>query len=307
MKLSTNELAAVCRGYYHGFASVDARVERMAKSQRDGQPIPASELFDFTMQTGNLLATAFTRVFDPAAAESTRRILNDLYQAQYAAMQGDFSMTFSYGMSVLSRLATVKDFGDVVQYGSFMATVAQAKSAEDIQKAIEAAALPPGSYTIKRTSELNWSLNIYPGATAGYEGIVTDRVRHGALNFGLTVPVGFAFSWGLQSSCLFPKESSFSLFVSVFDLAAPVNFRLLQDKDEQLPGNLKFTQLVSPGVYCIYGLPKSVFSIAVGVSIVPQLRDVTIDNISLEQKNALRLNISAMFDLPVFNFYTQPF
>lgn len=56
---------------------------------------------------------------------------------------------------------------EIFRYGAFLAAVAQSRNAQSIQEAIRNIALPTGSYSIKRRSFANISLNAYPGLTGG--------------------------------------------------------------------------------------------------------------------------------------------
>src|SRR5258706_3651857 len=60
---------------------------------------------------------------------------------------------------------------NLVKYGSFMASVATAKTSDDVEIAIETFALPAGSSKIKRESAFNVSLNGYAGIYYGHEFI----------------------------------------------------------------------------------------------------------------------------------------
>ena len=58
----------------------------------------------------------------------------------------------------------------IYKYGSFMATVVEAKTSEDVAKAIEAAALPTGSSRIKRRRD-----SMYPSIPMSASSLVTNR------------------------------------------------------------------------------------------------------------------------------------
>jgi hypothetical protein len=97
----------------------------------------------------------------------------------------------------------------IVRYGSFMAAVAQAKSSDDVKEALEAAALPVGSASIKRRSFSSISVNAFVGVTTGAEyAFLTDGQRGAGLlninsyrfNVGPTAPIGLAMSWGLRGT-----------------------------------------------------------------------------------------------------------
>lgn len=57
----------------------------------------------------------------------------------------------------------------VISLVHFVNDMAVAQDAEGVEKAIEAFALPAGSYAIKRKATSNFSLNSYPGILAAYE------------------------------------------------------------------------------------------------------------------------------------------
>jgi hypothetical protein len=212
---------------------------------------------------------------------------------------------------------------EVFRYSAFLAAVATSRSPEDIKQAIRAIALPPGSYSIKRRSFSNISLNTYPGLTGGMELIRNDLGQKWAPNFGFTAPVGLAFSWGYRDKIdnkkylEIPKYRrrvdrsldmrddryltghSGSLFFSLVDLGAVVLFRL-DGGDNPLPEDVGFQQVFSPGVIYSHGFPNLPISVLAGVQISPQLRkfgDVPAD--------AVRLNFGLTVDLPMANFHTQ--
>ncbi len=212
---------------------------------------------------------------------------------------------------------------EVFRYSAFLAAVATSRSPEDIKQAIRAIALPPGSFSIKRRSFANISLNAYPGLTGGMEAIQNDLGRKWAPNFGFTAPVGLAVSWGYRSSINNKKYlenvkyrrrvdrsldmrndrylngHSGSLFFSVIDLGALVLFRL-DDDSSALPEDVGLQQVFSPGVMYSHGFPQLPISVLVGMQISPQLR-----KFGDAPADALRLNVGITVDLPMANFHTR--
>ena len=78
-----------------------------------------------------------------------------------------------------------------------MALVVKAESPEEVESAIEAAALPAGSSSIKKNSAFNISLNSYIGGYFGRSFNNTDMIDGDNSTVGVTAPVGIAFSLGL--------------------------------------------------------------------------------------------------------------
>ncbi|AUP78601.1 hypothetical protein [Flavivirga eckloniae] len=190
------------------------------------------------------------------------------------------------------------------KYGSFMATIAQADSSDEVEKAIEAFALPAGSSRIKRQTAFNVSLNAYCGLFTGIENI--KGVDDGEWNsYGVTAPIGFSISKG--HSVLFfntPKKGwSSSLFFSVVDLGAIAAFRFTDDKAERVP-DIELKDIVSPGVFYSLGIPKSPISINAGWQVGPLLRKVNLDENTFG-KSYSRFSLSIVVDIPILNLYTK--
>lgn len=212
---------------------------------------------------------------------------------------------------------------EVFRYGAFLAAVAESRDADDIKQAIRAIALPTGSYSIKRRSFGNISLNTYPGLTGGMELLSADGRRAWAPNFGFTAPIGLAFSWGYSSGIdqvkyvesdryrrrvdrslpmrnnRFLTGHSGSLFFPLIDLGAVVLFRL-DSSTESLPEDVGFQQLFSPGIQYAHGFPNLPISVLAGVQVSPRLR-----KFGEERADAFRFNFGITVDLPMANFHTR--
>ncbi|MFK8161564.1 MAG: hypothetical protein AB8H12_03790, partial [Lewinella sp.] len=212
---------------------------------------------------------------------------------------------------------------EIIRYGAFLAEVVEAESSDEVKNAIRKIALPTGSYSIKRRSFGNISLNTYPGITGGWERISNSSGSAGAPNFGFTAPIGLAFSWGYSSKIdatkyqdlpsyklrvdrspvtddgHFLNGNSGSLFFSLFDFGAIVLFRL-DDSAEPLPEDVGFQQLFSPGIAYTHGLAGLPLAISGGLQISPSLR-----KLGEASANSFRLNLGVTVDLPLANFHTR--
>lgn len=177
----------------------------------------------------------------------------------------------------------------ILKYGTLAATIAKAESSDDVQASIEAIALPSGSSAIKRESKSNVSINAYCGISGG-------KNIAGEWSTGLTAPVGIAVSWGI---C---RHSSFSLFLSVFDLGAPVAFRFSNSSDS-VPA-IKLADIISPGLFVSWGIPKCPVSINAGLQMTPALTSVSTKENTFGTKS-LRVTVGACVDLPILNLYNK--
>lgn len=206
----------------------------------------------------------------------------------------------------------------LAKYGSFMASVSSAKTSDEVQVAIEAAALPSGSSRIKRESAFNVSLNAYLGFYAGREEILGKFQRWPAFNsYGLSAPVGISMSIGNRQFYGIGKDNSYqhwshTLFISVLDIGSVAAFRFANDSIASVP-NIQLQDIVSPGLFYSIGIPKTPLSINLGAQIGPNLRKVYIEDkenpgeyINSYQDNIyIRYSASLVVDIPIFNFYTK--
>ncbi len=212
-------------------------------------------------------------------------------------------------------------FNEFLKYGSFAAALGNAKSAEDMKRAINAVALPAGSYRIKRNAFSNISLNAFAGITGGAEWVINDSTQsweNCRPNLGPTASVGISLTWGgrrkinsaevNEGDILFRKSDtdyrrlsgrSWGLFVPVVDLGAVVLYRF--GSSEPLPRDVTFQQVFAPGLMFQFGFGKLPITLLAGGQYSPRLR--SIDQVS--NLDAVRFNLSATIDIPLFNFYTK--
>lgn len=204
----------------------------------------------------------------------------------------------------IERIENLNKVMDAIyKYGTFMATVVQAKTSDDVAAAIEAIALPTGSARIKRQTPFNVSLNAYCGLFAGWEQIEgVDRPfclkkDYQVFNsYGVTAPIGVSISTNI-------KGWSLSAFGSLVDIGAVTAFRFGNDSVETVP-KIELKDIISPGAFFSLGIPKTPLSFNVGYQIGPILRKVN-QQANTYKENYSRVSISLCVDLPLLNFYTM--
>jgi hypothetical protein len=200
-----------------------------------------------------------------------------------------------------------KTYDLIFRYGSFMATVVQAKTSDDVAGAIEAAALPSGSSRVKRETSFNVALNAYVGLYAGYEQIRGfDTTGFTVNTYGVTAPVGISISRGHSVFFIGTGKSgwSTSAFVSLVDLGAVASFRFQDDSVSQVP-TIHLQDIVSPGLFLSIGIPKCPVSVNFGVQMGPNLRKVSSAANDYSNNVYFRYSMSLVVDIPVFNFYSK--
>ncbi len=205
------------------------------------------------------------------------------------------------------ELKKVPSSAKFIKYASFTAAVADAEKPEDVKAALNAAALPAGSASIKRQTPFNISVNSFLGFHLGdekLEGRGWGRIR------GVSAPVGIAISKGIN----FPfKDGALSLFGSIIDVGAVASFRLTNNDGVETLPEMKLENIIAPGAYIIYGLPKTPISIGYGWQRGPQLRGITTTTevegesevVNFDLANGYRWNFFIAVDIPLFNLYTR--
>jgi hypothetical protein len=253
----------------------------------------------------------------------------------------DYSGEQKYGLIITETLSLFSDLGlsqtnlfkTFKKYGLFISNLAQAQNSQQVKEALDVAALPVGSYKIKRNSFLDISLNAYPGLSAGLEfrkGIpLGANVKAVNPTLGFSAPVGLGFSWGeIKEKKKEKKDStinqnefivlekgksitkyisgrSHSLFLSVIDIGAITSFRLIDDDTETLP-EFKWSNILAPGLYYVNGLKDTPLSWGLGVQYGPQLRSIEKDGAALKLADSLfSVRLFLAVDVPIFNFYAR--
>ena len=195
---------------------------------------------------------------------------------------------------------------DFFRYGTFMADVVAAKDAADIEGAINAIALPAGSSQVKRTRSHSLEVGAYFGAAFAREELTLPADETSTALADPSTTVSLFVPIGLSYSRLIRKNESFTLFASLLDLGAISTFRLsgneLDDGSsvERLP-DFSLRNVVAPGLHLLYNIPKSPFSVGIGVQHGPAVRKyLPAGGTEEREARALRFMVTGSVDVPVF-------
>jgi hypothetical protein len=185
----------------------------------------------------------------------------------------------------------------ILKYGNFMASVIKAESGEDVQNALEAAALPAGSYSIKQKSVVNISINGYIGYAWDFNKAFKDLYARGVYApVGINVTTGSIKKHGL----------SFTGFVSLLDVGAVAAYRLENGTTETLKQEVRLESIFSPSTQLLIELGGSPLAIGCGWRRTPKL--FYSDNssfITVLPKGVF--NLSILIDIPIFTISNRPF
>ncbi|MEP6674684.1 MAG: hypothetical protein ABJA78_06005 [Ferruginibacter sp.] len=252
-----------------------------------------------------------------AAARTGGNIALDINQKNYSAALINTYQLYSFVFKD-NGVANDKFKKFLLKYGSFMASVSQAQNSDDVEKAIEAVALPTGSSRIKRETPFNVALNAYAGLFMGHETIKGIKDDHVFNTYGVAAPIGVSISRGhsiffISTGDKGWKENklgwSTSLFLSIVDLGAIAAYRFKDDTTAQVP-TIQLKNIFSPGAFLSIGIPKSPLSVNFGTQIGPNLRKIDHNNATLASqdngnKTYVRYSLALLVDIPLLNFATK--
>ncbi len=233
---------------------------------------------------------------------STQRIAAGVNQKQYGTALTELISMLNDISIQNDTLFTTPLRGHLLRYGTFMAALVESETPEQSKAAIEAVALPPGSYSIKRASAFSVSLNGYLGGFAAHEHMDGADNSTLANNFGLTAPVGVALNWG--NICRSWKhKASIGLFFPLIDVGAVASYRFEDDSSATVPV-ITLGDIISPGVYLELGIPRTPLTFGFGGQIGPRLREVT------SSANTIgdfywRTGFTLKVDIPILHFHAS--
>ena len=244
-------------------------------------------------------------------------IMDNTFKTINAFQANEIGVGFLYGFKTTEMILSLVDSNNqdnlnkIAYYGNFMVDIVTADSTMQIKEIINKYALPVGSYQIKRKSTFSIDLNAFPGVYLGYETDFKNPESH-SLSNGIGAPIGLSFSWGIKRTCDLPliqtvekKEYSYSIFLSIIDIGAPLSYRWANDTAQGLPANVKLEQILSPGIHFIWGIKDSPISIMVGGQFTPLLRKIEAEQNILSEINTFRFGITLAVDIPIFNLYRK--
>ncbi len=198
-----------------------------------------------------------------------------------------------------------------IQIIHFINDMAKAENSDDVKDAIQAFALPAGSYSLKRQQKFTFSVNSYPGIMGSFETTWKNKTAYLTGTPSFTAPVGLNFCWGA------PRGMSHSLFVPVIDVGAFTRMYLFSSKIDpadsdstemtKLP-EFSFMNLFSPGAYYALGFRKTPLSLYAGFQWGPYLREVKKEEGEIKtvnNYNSMRFSIGLVLDIPLWNIHSK--
>ncbi|MET3026048.1 hypothetical protein ABXT06_05175 [Flavobacterium sp. UW10123] len=190
----------------------------------------------------------------------------------------------------------------------FVNDIANAENSEDVEKALNTFALPPGSSSLKEHTYSYYSINSYPGL---FGGITLSEFNGSDVTYtaGITAPVGFyAQPWPAG------EKVTWGIYVPIIDIAAPVRLRFNSNNDTEVLPDFDFMDIFSPGLYFTLGFNKSPFALNFGGQFGPRLKAISSDTTAsggsnppqiTNEKQVFYFGIGAVIDIPLFTLFAK--
>ena len=191
-------------------------------------------------------------------------------------------------------------YNRVLVFASQLATI---ESSEDMEELLQAYAAPIGSSSTKRSSPFSITLNSYVGLNTGSETVHIPGENEEGYYWGLTAPVGFAFSFKPVND----MKGSVSIFATILDLGSLVNVRL--ENDDTSYNDLRFEHFLTPGLGLSYNFNNIPLTVGIYGSYITNLREIKyLDEGATEilgGRNVTRFNVSLLIDIPLLTIYNK--
>ncbi|MFO0586075.1 MAG: hypothetical protein U0441_00980 [Polyangiaceae bacterium] len=202
---------------------------------------------------------------------------------------------------------TKKLLAGLTRHAQLVAALAQAKTPEEAQKALESAAAPLGSYREYRRRSGAGFLGAMLGISGGYEISPDPKGTSGAV-IAPFLPVG------LEIGLTPPSASSLNLMFSVIDIGGLASARLSdqtggssgKDKQAKVVPDPNFLSVFAPGVTLAWGISDSPFVLGLGATFAPAQRPFFACTGTCGQTETLatiRVHAFVGIDLPVLPLF----
>lgn len=318
------KLEPLIKNTYAIYNTTNNAIKKITTASENSVEATPQVLYDYyTTLTSSLRPIAYNPVLSTyvgkdiaASYDKVEKFLNPSVEIAYHIATKKYSSAIYDASVLLSCLNEIKDEDSTqvfkpltksfLKYGTLISTVATAQSSDEVKQALEASALPMGSYTIKRKTCFSMSINAYVG---GYWRYATAKIdKHFLPPFGLTAPIGLNFSSGFSKA---GKSGGLSINLQIIDVGALVNYYFLKGDTASIPNDFKIrlSNIFSPGFNVSYNIPKTPLSLAWGGQYIPTLykyEQINGKN-ELTPINAWRWQLSLLVDIPLYNIVVQDF
>ncbi len=260
-------------------------------------------IYNIKVLNGGLTTPHDLNVFFDYTNQSLQ-IANDILIKNYnAAVMATLNLAATTVKASAPQDQQLADFlSNFLRYASFASNVVTANNPADVKAAIDAVALPAGSYTAKQRSQFNISLNGYIGYAWDMQGFFSKEYAH-----GFYAPIGFSFTWGSKRKPFF-QSIPITLFASVIDVGSFISYNLSDNNQntDALKQDVRLESIFSPSLQVFVGIPKTPVVFGAGWRMTPKLFYSGNSGFVTIQPQSV-FNVSILIDIPIFTLHSTPF
>lgn len=216
-----------------------------------------------------------------------------------------------YGKAVIQTMVLVEKIyneqgafskSGLPKFVTLAAEIASSDSVSEMEKILDAAILPAGSYRIKRQADRSVFINSYVGLSGGFEKTIANPLVENSKPYHVSPfgPIGIEYAWACGNGLENKVGSSWSLYLPLFDLGAIVSYRLKSDSVTSIP-DLNWQNVIAPGLYLVHGFNNMPLSAGFGVQLAPHLREIGAEK---KKSGVWKLSLFLGIDLPLFQLST---
>lgn len=257
------------------------------------------KLYDLRNSPDTAYISFFKKFLIPLG-ETTGEMILAINKSEYGSALSDFITILSIIQKKQPNFVPQATMSKLLSFSSFMMDVITSKTVDETKQALQSAALPAGSYTLKRKSSFSVNLSAYPGLSYGWETVqdTTGEFNNWNNFLGLSVPIGIDLTFGA-------KFLSISAVLGIADLGTLVSYRLNEKDSISSYPVVSFRQIFSPSAGVQIGIGDTPLTLGFLWQLAPQLREVTTKGVvATRERDTSRLFFTLGIDLNFFNFYT---
>jgi hypothetical protein len=250
------------------------------------------------------------RIYRSKSANSVIKDYTELKGNYIKNKAGDFILIKKlYLDSTLKTPVNNEGLDKFIKYASFSASLALAKTSDEVANLLESTMVPPGSTRMKEYGYL-LGINSYLGLQ--YVG----KGQNGTDIVSISAPIGLNYSIGIPRKprlLMTPKERFWDYIAphnvqaifTLVDIGAIVGLRF-KDGQSELP-KITLDNIFSPGVIVQFGrLFNLPLNIGVGYQSQPRLYGIN-GTMTSFQSSSFKWNLNLNWDIPLWNFWFKEF
>lgn len=302
---------------YNAVVDGTRQIERLAASQRaaDSSRAQLAQLVQISFAAiGDAVDVAGTIGGDSPMLDSVRTQWRAVSGTLEPLVGGDYGLALSRTVVLLRQLRGRDLPAPALTLITLASSLSDARDANQVQLAFEAAASPVGEWQEKRYGTGGATITAFPGLGAGVEWVSTKGINaagagEAARTVGVSLPVGIEWLFSYNKvgdtrppNCKLGVVCAAGFFVPIVDLGALLSYRVSGSDAVHSEPNATMRQVFSPGLFLSFPLTRHIpGTLLLGGQFMPSLRSVDTPA-GTESRSAWRVGANLGLDVTLFHF-----